>query len=188
MIGPIFSDGDEGSGEAGPSQRRSALSSSSARSRVASSSSTLANPFLEPGDLSGSKSSPSTPDGSVPSRPQRTTFKRFTSLDSGQASTSTSSPASAPSASPGRSAKETQQDTPKVWLASSRAFKVEWIRIQRLSFQRTRHIRNPWNEDLEVKLSRDGTELEPSAGKFLLEQWDNIPTQSDRSQGRTSST
>jgi hypothetical protein len=42
------------------------------------------------------------------------------------------------------------------------AFKIEWIRVGPLNFSRTRHLRNPWNGDREVKVSRDGTEVEPS--------------------------
>ncbi|KZV93859.1 hypothetical protein EXIGLDRAFT_691262 [Exidia glandulosa HHB12029] len=51
-------------------------------------------------------------------------------------------------------------------------FKIEWIRTERLPFHRTRHLRNPWNHDREVKVSRDGTELEPTVGARLLEEWD----------------
>ncbi|KAI0927339.1 hypothetical protein AcV5_007896 [Taiwanofungus camphoratus] len=51
-------------------------------------------------------------------------------------------------------------------------FKVQWIRTDRLPFHRTRHLRNPWNHDREVKVSRDGTELEPSVGQALLDEWD----------------
>jgi hypothetical protein len=51
-------------------------------------------------------------------------------------------------------------------------FKIQWIHTDRLPFQRTRHLRNPWNHDREIKVSRDGTELEPSVGQALLEEWD----------------
>ncbi|KIM28730.1 hypothetical protein M408DRAFT_307280 [Serendipita vermifera MAFF 305830] len=51
-------------------------------------------------------------------------------------------------------------------------FKVKWIRTNPLSFQRTRHLRNPWNHDREIKVSRDGTEVEPGVGQRLLEEWD----------------
>ncbi|RPD62268.1 hypothetical protein L226DRAFT_458757 [Lentinus tigrinus ALCF2SS1-7] len=63
-----------------------------------------------------------------------------------------------------------QEDGP-VWGES---FKVEWVRTERLPFTRTRHLRNPWNHDREVKVSRDGTELEPSVGQALLEEWDKL--------------
>ncbi|KAI1793327.1 YT521-B-like domain-containing protein [Ganoderma leucocontextum] len=63
------------------------------------------------------------------------------------------------------------QDDGPVWGES---FKVEWVRTERLPFTRTRHLRNPWNHDREVKVSRDGTELEPSVGQMLLEEWDKV--------------
>ncbi|KAJ6585552.1 YT521-B-like domain-containing protein [Mycena capillaripes] len=50
-------------------------------------------------------------------------------------------------------------------------FKLQWLCTDRLPFTRTRHIRNPWNHDREVKVSRDGTELEPPVGHALLEEW-----------------
>jgi hypothetical protein len=50
-------------------------------------------------------------------------------------------------------------------------FKLQWLCTERLPFGLTRHIRNPWNHDREIKVSRDGTELEPSAGQALLEEW-----------------
>lgn len=44
------------------------------------------------------------------------------------------------------------------------SFRIEWIKTERLPFHRTKHLRNPWNHDREVKVSRDGTELEPTVG------------------------
>lgn len=41
-------------------------------------------------------------------------------------------------------------------------FNLQWIKVGSLPFGRTRHLRNPWNADREVKVSRDGTEVEPS--------------------------
>lgn len=56
--------------------------------------------------------------------------------------------------------------------ASSKAwgkpFKLEWISTTRLPFYRTRGLRNPWNSNREVKIARDGTELETSIGKRLV--------------------
>jgi hypothetical protein len=57
----------------------------------------------------------------------------------------------------------------QVWGES---FQVEWLKTTRLPFYRTRQLRNPWNHDREVKVSRDGTELEPSVGQALLDEWD----------------
>ncbi|ODA81919.1 hypothetical protein RJ55_00424 [Drechmeria coniospora] len=49
-----------------------------------------------------------------------------------------------------------------------RSFKLEWLSINRLPFHRTRGLRNPWNSNREVKIARDGTELEPSVGRRLI--------------------
>ncbi|KAG6919233.1 hypothetical protein DXG01_008029 [Tephrocybe rancida] len=57
------------------------------------------------------------------------------------------------------------------------SFKIEWITMEKISFQRTRHIRNPWNHDREVKVSRDGTELESGVGRKLLEEWSCLAKQ-----------
>jgi YT521-B-like domain len=45
-----------------------------------------------------------------------------------------------------------------------------------LPFQRTRMLRNPWNGNREVKISRDGTEIEPSVGARILQEFDAEPT------------
>lgn len=68
-------------------------------------------------------------------------------------------------------------DAPKEGLGETwgRPFRVDWIRTDRLSFSRVKHLRNPWNHGREVKISRDGTELEPSVGQQLLEEWDKRP-------------
>ncbi|KAF8215175.1 YT521-B-like domain-containing protein [Mycena galopus ATCC 62051] len=50
-------------------------------------------------------------------------------------------------------------------------FQLQWLCTDRLPFLRTRQLRNPWNHDREIKVSRDGTELEPSVGQALLEEW-----------------
>jgi len=64
------------------------------------------------------------------------------------------------------------KDASEVW---GRPFCVDWIRTTHLPFIRTRHLRNPWNHSREVKVSRDGTELEPNIGRQLLEEWDKPP-------------
>ncbi|ODN81944.1 hypothetical protein, variant [Cryptococcus amylolentus CBS 6039] len=52
------------------------------------------------------------------------------------------------------------------------AFRIEWVKVAPLPFNKTRHLRNPWNADREVKVSRDGTEIEPSVGLQLMAEWD----------------
>ncbi|KAJ8080042.1 hypothetical protein PM082_016869 [Marasmius tenuissimus] len=58
--------------------------------------------------------------------------------------------------------------------ALSDSFKVEWLCTERLSFLRTSHIRNPWNHNKEIKVSRDGTEIEPVVGQQLLDEWNKF--------------
>jgi hypothetical protein len=53
----------------------------------------------------------------------------------------------------------------KAW---GKPFKLEWLSTTKLPFYRTRGLRNPWNSNREVKIARDGTELEPSVGRRLI--------------------
>ena len=48
-------------------------------------------------------------------------------------------------------------------------FKIEWLSTSRLPFYRTRGLRNPWNANREVKIARDGTELETNVGRRLIQ-------------------
>ncbi|KNF01725.1 hypothetical protein PSTG_05153 [Puccinia striiformis f. sp. tritici PST-78] len=54
-------------------------------------------------------------------------------------------------------------------LMTGKAFKVDWLKVQRLSFYKTKNLRNPFNGNREVKVSRDGTEIEPHIGQTLLD-------------------
>ncbi|KIK69827.1 hypothetical protein GYMLUDRAFT_34236 [Collybiopsis luxurians FD-317 M1] len=65
------------------------------------------------------------------------------------------------------------------------SFKVEWVCTERLPFYRTRHLRNPWNHDREVKVSRDGTELEPLVGELLLKEWEKLLEEGKQQQAQT---
>lgn len=53
----------------------------------------------------------------------------------------------------------------KAW---GKPFRLEWLSTTKLPFYRTRGLRNPWNSNREVKIARDGTELEPSVGRKLI--------------------
>jgi RNA recognition motif-containing protein len=53
-------------------------------------------------------------------------------------------------------------------------FGVEWVSTNRVLFDRTRDLRNPWNANREVKIARDGTELEPSVGRKLIQLFHSI--------------
>jgi hypothetical protein len=50
-------------------------------------------------------------------------------------------------------------------------FKIEWISTERLPFFRTRGLRNPWNANREVKIARDGTQIEPIVGRRLVQMF-----------------
>jgi hypothetical protein len=64
-----------------------------------------------------------------------------------------------------RSGQEGGLSEPKPW---GKPFRLEWLSTARLPFYRTRGLRNPWNSNREVKIARDGTELEPSVGRRLI--------------------
>ncbi|CAG8600623.1 32643_t:CDS:10 [Gigaspora margarita] len=49
------------------------------------------------------------------------------------------------------------------------------LKKQKLPFMRTRHLRNPWNANREVKISRDGTEVEPIVGERLIAEFHKTP-------------
>jgi len=63
------------------------------------------------------------------------------------------------------SAQSGQEGETKAW---GKPFKLEWLSTTKLPFYRTRGLRNPWNSNREVKIARDGTELEPSVGRRLI--------------------
>lgn len=61
----------------------------------------------------------------------------------------------------------------KAW---GKPFQVEWLSTTRLPFYRTRGLRNPWNSNREVKIARDGTELETSVGRRLVALFHRVPS------------
>jgi hypothetical protein len=61
----------------------------------------------------------------------------------------------------------------KAW---GKPFKIEWVSTMRLPFYRTRGLRNPWNSNREVKIARDGTELETSIGRRLVGLFHRLPS------------
>lgn len=61
----------------------------------------------------------------------------------------------------------------KAW---GKPFQVEWMSTTRLPFYRTRGLRNPWNSNREVKIARDGTELETAIGRRLIGLFHRVPS------------
>ncbi|KAK9467091.1 zinc finger CCCH domain-containing protein 45 [Lipomyces arxii] len=47
-------------------------------------------------------------------------------------------------------------------------FNVEWLSTKRVSFFKTKGMKNAWNANRDVKIARDGTELEPTIGRVLI--------------------
>lgn len=47
-------------------------------------------------------------------------------------------------------------------------FKVQWLSTEKLPFHRARGLRNILNQNREVKIARDGTPIEPSTGRKLI--------------------
>jgi hypothetical protein len=52
-------------------------------------------------------------------------------------------------------------------------FKVEWLSPsgKTVSFYKVRNLRNPYNKNRYLKIARDGTEIEPSVGKKVIEMF-----------------
>uniref|UniRef100_A0A7N0RE21 Uncharacterized protein n=1 Tax=Kalanchoe fedtschenkoi TaxID=63787 RepID=A0A7N0RE21_KALFE len=48
-----------------------------------------------------------------------------------------------------------------------RNFSIKWLKLCELSFHKTHHLRNPYNENLPMKITRDCQKLEPSVGEQL---------------------
>jgi hypothetical protein len=72
-----------------------------------------------------------------------------------------------------RSDQDLESTARKAW---GKPFQVEWVSTTRLPFYRTRGLRNPWNSNREVKIARDGTELETAVGRRLLGLFHRLPS------------
>ncbi|XP_063687892.1 YTH domain-containing protein 1-like isoform X1 [Bolinopsis microptera] len=58
-------------------------------------------------------------------------------------------------------------------------FKVQWLDKSPLDFTKTSHLKNRWNEWKQVKISRDGTEIEPTCAADLCTLWQNCENPED---------
>ncbi|KAI1382354.1 hypothetical protein F4677DRAFT_24025 [Hypoxylon crocopeplum] len=79
-----------------------------------------------------------------------------------------------------RSGLDGEGEPSKAW---GKPFKLEWLSTTRLPFYRTRGLRNPWNSNREVKIARDGTELEPSVGRRLIGLFNRIQSPAPMAMG-----
>ena len=50
-------------------------------------------------------------------------------------------------------------------------FAITWESTKCVPFQFTRNLRNPWNRNLEIKVARDGQELETAVGMRLVKMF-----------------
>ncbi|KAF1838640.1 hypothetical protein BDW02DRAFT_576134 [Decorospora gaudefroyi] len=69
-----------------------------------------------------------------------------------------------------------EMDISAVAQSWGKPFKIEWVSTNRLPFYRTRGLRNPWNANREVKIARDGTELEPGVAERLVQMFHRLPS------------
>lgn len=63
----------------------------------------------------------------------------------------------------------------KAW---GKPFSLEWLGTNKVPFYRTRGLRNAWNANREVKIARDGTELETGVGRRLIAMFAREPSPS----------
>ncbi|KAL4746030.1 hypothetical protein BDW72DRAFT_198099 [Aspergillus terricola var. indicus] len=63
---------------------------------------------------------------------------------------------------------EQQNQAPAELQLIGKPFRIRWLSTEKVPFHRTRGLRNPWNANREVKIARDGTELEFSVGEKLV--------------------
>ncbi|KAJ5608639.1 Nucleotide-binding alpha-beta plait [Penicillium herquei] len=74
----------------------------------------------------------------------------------------------------GRSDQHPHEKFVEEMQAFGKPFYVQWLSNNRVPFHRTRGLRNPWNSNREVKIARDGTELEPTVGRKLVELFNTM--------------
>ncbi|KAK9323094.1 YT521-B-like domain-containing protein [Lipomyces orientalis] len=88
-----------------------------------------------------------------------------------EASTSGTATPSATSSSTAPTSPTSDTSVLKSW---GTPFKVTWISTARVPFFKTKGLKNAWNANRDVKIARDGTELEPTVGHKLLQLFDGF--------------
>ncbi|KAJ5117357.1 hypothetical protein N7448_010989 [Penicillium atrosanguineum] len=51
----------------------------------------------------------------------------------------------------------------------SRPFHIQWLSNEQVPFHCTHNLHNPWNVNRKVKVAGEGTEIEPSIGRKLVQ-------------------
>ena len=67
-----------------------------------------------------------------------------------------------------RSEKSVEIEDSEEGQTFGKPFRIQWMSTERVPFHRTRGLRNPWNANREIKIARDGTEIEPAIGRKLI--------------------
>lgn len=129
--------------------------------------------FSDPGAQPPTSSAGGNPDG---------VFSRTTS-DSSTATTATAATTATTASSDSAGSKTVEESTPLSSLATSpsnlivtdnkaaeckKQFRVRWISTVRVPFHKTTGLRNNLNFGREVKVARDGTEVEEAVGRKLI--------------------
>ncbi|KAJ5674844.1 Nucleotide-binding alpha-beta plait [Penicillium maclennaniae] len=68
-----------------------------------------------------------------------------------------------------RAKKSVEEEAEVEAQSFGKPFRIQWLSTERVPFHRTRGLRNPWNANREVKIARDGTEIEPTVGRKLVQ-------------------
>ncbi len=113
----------------------------------------MAGPIIPPGKDKSSSSSSDDPSGLLPSDLLADSPPRLPSHSSSE---------------PEQAAVEGGTSAP------GRPFRIEWLKTQRLPFARTKHVANGFNSGREVKISRDGTEVEPGSGEQMVALFESL--------------
>nr|XP_027213778.1 keratin, type II cytoskeletal 2 epidermal-like [Penaeus vannamei] len=51
-------------------------------------------------------------------------------------------------------------------------YKIDWVKKWNVGFHQTRRLYNPYTDNMQVHMSRDGQEVEASVGDQLIKLWD----------------
>lgn len=73
-----------------------------------------------------------------------------------------------------RSEQRAEEEVEPEGQSFGKPFRIQWMSTERIPFHRTRGLRNPWNSNREVKIARDGTEIEPTVGRKLVQLFHQV--------------
>ncbi|GAA5927206.1 hypothetical protein JCM3775_002478 [Rhodotorula graminis] len=127
-------------------------------------------PSLSPGELGSASASASLSVSNGPDSPRKELIANAAQARNARLDAMAGSKQSLEVPSPSGTVTESRPGVART-ASWGTPFAIEWIQVAPLPFARTRHIRNSFNGNREIKISRDGTEVEPTAGEQLLSEW-----------------